>query len=81
MPKPKPNSSAWKDPKPVAGGEDKSFYVKKGDGVAFRLYKKNYDKEFKNLFGDCPAVVKKYGEKIRWSEFEEAVAAHAAECK
>ncbi len=65
----------------VAGGEDKSYYVKKGNEVAFKLYKKNYDKEFKDLLGDCPTVTKKYGDKTRWSDFEAAVAAHATECK
>lgn len=62
----------------VAGGEDKSYYVKTGSAPAIRLYKKNYEKEFKRLFGDCQAVMDKYGKKIRWSEIEAAVAAHAA---
>lgn len=64
----------------VAGGEDKSYFVKVGDEVSFKLYKKNYDKEFKHLFGDCPAVARKYGDKMRWIDFEAAVATHATEC-
>lgn len=37
-------------------GEDKSFYIKKGD-ESFLLKKKNYKKEFPILFGDCTAMI------------------------
>ena len=37
-------------------GEDKSFYIKKAD-KSFLLKKKNYDKEFLNLFGDCKEMM------------------------
>jgi hypothetical protein len=44
----------------VAGGNDKSYYVLiDGSKAAFRLYKKDYKKEFAGLWQKCPAVVKK----------------------
>jgi|WetSurMetagenome_2_1015567.scaffolds.fasta_scaffold190303_1 hypothetical protein len=51
----------------VAGGDDKSYYIKIGDDVAYRLEKKNYAEEFKGLWGKCDEVIKKYTE-IKWSE-------------
>lgn len=55
----------------VAGGAPKSYFVKKkGEKVAFELKKKDYDEVFKSLFGDCKEVMKKYGDKPRWLEFE-----------
>ncbi len=60
----------------LAGGEDKSYYISIDGGVAFRLYKKNYKEEFKKIFADCPAVIEKYGEDMKWSEFNEAVFDH-----
>jgi len=38
------------------GGEDKSYYIQKGD-QSFLLKKKNYKKEFANLFGDCKPMM------------------------
>lgn len=38
------------------GGKDKSFYIRKGD-ESFLLKKKNYEKEFQNLYGDCQAMI------------------------
>jgi len=64
----------------VAGGEDKSYFVKVGNEVAFKLYKKNYDKEFKRLFGNCAPIARQFGDKKRWIDFEAAVATHATEC-
>ncbi len=61
----------------LAGGDEKSYYISKDGQTAFRLYKKNYKEEFEKLFADCPAVLEKYGEKMKWSEFNEAVFDHA----
>lgn len=60
----------------VAGGDDKSYYIKTGDKPAYRLMKKNYDEEFKKLYKDCPAVYRKYKNDISWSKF----ALHLSEC-
>lgn len=61
------------------GGDEKSYYIKKKD-VAYKLKKKNYDEEFKNLFGDCKSMMKKYGKSPKWSEFEQHVYEYAKEC-
>lgn len=65
----------------LVGGLAKSYYVKKTDEkVAFRLKKKNYDEEFKSYFGDCKALMKKYGKDPRWSDFEKHVYEYSKEC-
>lgn len=57
----------------VAGGEDRSYYVKKtgDDNVAFKVFKGDYSDHFKTLWSDCEAVMKKYEKKIRWADFSE----------
>ncbi len=64
----------------VAGGDSKSYYVRAVDQEkAFLLKKKNYDKEFKNLYGTCKSFLKKY-KKMKWSKIEEHVYEHAKSC-
>ena len=65
----------------VAGGDDKSYYVKKGDGVAFKLEKKNFGDEFGKLFADCASVKKDYGINPKWRDLEEITFKHATECE
>jgi len=65
----------------VAGGDDKSYYVQKGKEPAFKLEKKNYNKEFKRLFGDYSSIMEKYGNKIKWSEIEAAMFEYNTECE
>ncbi len=65
----------------VAGGGDKSYFVKKhGEKVAFKVEKKNYDQEFKSLFGDCKEFMKKHGKDPRWSDFETHVFEYTQMC-
>ncbi|KAA1244492.1 hypothetical protein [Aquimarina sp. RZ0] len=64
-----------------AGGIAKSYYVKKGDEIAIRLKKKDYDQEFKLFFGDCPAIIEKYGSDIKWSQFALHVFEYNELCK
>jgi hypothetical protein len=55
----------------VAGGLDKSYYIKKSDDeLAIRLFKRDYNEMFVTLFGDCPEVMGAYGDNIKWSELE-----------
>jgi len=55
----------------VAGGLDKSYYIKKAaDKSAYRLLKKDYKEQFADIFGDCPELMEKYGDNIKWNEFE-----------
>lgn len=37
----------------VAGGDAKSYFIKLGEAPAYKLEKKNYDKEFAKLWGSC----------------------------
>ena len=64
----------------VAGGDAKSYFVKKGNGVAVKLEKKDYKKSFKELWGDCADMMSKYGDNPKWLD----LAKHAleyCECK
>jgi hypothetical protein len=53
----------------VAGGDAKSYYVKKGDEKAFRLKKKDYEEAFAKLFGDCESVLNSIEKGPRWVDF------------
>lgn len=65
----------------VAGGDEKSYYVKKGNETAFRLKKKDYDDELKGLFGDCKQLMRKYGKKPKWTDFAEHINYYSKDCK
>ncbi len=65
----------------VAGGGAKSYYFKKGDGIAFKMEKKNYDDEFANLYGDCPDLSKEFPKKEQgWSKVEKHVFFYSEKC-
>ncbi|MCB0704473.1 MAG: hypothetical protein KDC34_04150 [Saprospiraceae bacterium] len=65
----------------VVGGLDKSYYVKKaGDEVAFIVEKKSYDEQFKLIFSDCPELIAKYKEGLRWADFPTHVWEYAQLC-
>jgi len=58
----------------LAGGLDKSYYVKKeSDNAAYRLKKKEYKDQFEDLFGDSKEFMEKYSSDINWSDFEEHI--------
>lgn len=62
----------------VAGGLDKSYYVKKeGAKAAVRLKKKNYDEEFKGFYSSCREVSKL---DPKWSDFVSHVHTYATGC-
>jgi len=64
----------------VAGGNEKSYYVKNGDEVAYRIKKKEYSKQYKKLYNNCKAVSKKYP-KVKWDDFAKHIAEFTTECK
>ncbi|MFN8346672.1 MAG: hypothetical protein U0X91_16835 [Spirosomataceae bacterium] len=64
----------------MAGGDDKSYYVQVGDLPAKKLKKKDYDDEIKVMYSNCPVLVKKIGEKIRWTEFAQHVYEYTFDC-
>lgn len=62
-----------------AGGDAKSYYVKKnGAKTAVRLKKKDYKTEFAAYFGDCEGV--KTSKKTKWSDLAEHAYIYASEC-
>lgn len=66
----------------VAGGVDKSYFVKKGDDKAERVMKKNYKDFQDSLYGDCQKMknyVKKE-KKLSWSDFPEHIFTYAKDC-
>lgn len=60
----------------VAGGDDKSYYIKVGEVAAYKLKKKDYADAFPVLFKDCPEILTKYGKKPIWTDFD----THVYEC-
>ena len=64
----------------VAGGNAKSYYFKKGDNVAFRMFKKNYEEEINNLYGDCPDLKKEFNKKMGWVYVEKHIFFYDQNC-
>ena len=54
----------------LAGGDEKSYYVKKEDKPAYKLKKKDFKADFDALFKDCSDMKM---DKVKWSEFAEYV--------
>ncbi len=53
----------------VVGGNEKSYYVQvAGSKAAFRLYKKDYRKQFVPLWQKCPEMKSKYPD-MNWEDF------------
>lgn len=66
----------------LAGGEAKSYYIKKaGDKVARILKKKHYKSEFKMLFSDCPSLIEKYGANPKWADLEQHIYEYTTSCE
>lgn len=65
----------------VVGGLDKSYYLKKsGEDVAVRLKKKEYKKQFNEIFAECPDLIKKYGENPKWEDLEQLIYEYSVDC-
>lgn len=66
----------------LAGGLDKSYYIKKaGEDVARRIKKKEYKKDMDTLFGECSEVLTKYGASPAWVDFEKFIYDYSTMCK
>ncbi|MDW7695831.1 hypothetical protein R9C00_25165 [Flammeovirgaceae bacterium SG7u.111] len=58
----------------LAGGLDKSYYIKKAtEDVAQKITKKEYKKEMALLFAESPELLAKYNDDPKWSEFEKFI--------
>ncbi|MBR9920733.1 MAG: hypothetical protein GYB31_07815 [Bacteroidetes bacterium] len=65
----------------LAGGLDKSYYLRKtDDSVAFKVEKKTYDEQFKMIFSDCPDLIAKYGDDPKWEDFATHVWEYSEMC-
>lgn len=64
----------------VAGGEEKSYFVKKGEAPAYKMLKKDYNDSFKTLYKGCQKALKFGDKKVDWSDFASHVAAYN-QCK
>lgn len=67
-------------PMTVAGGDDKSYFVKTGNEPAYKLEKKDYRKRVKMVYKMCPNVLKELGDKPSWSDFEQHVYMTSQNC-
>ncbi|MCP3933042.1 MAG: hypothetical protein GY705_28560 [Bacteroidetes bacterium] len=65
----------------VAGGLEKSYYIKLGDETAYRVKKKDYDEEFKLIFSGCDAVLNDTENANKWNKFEHHVWVYGKKCK
>lgn len=66
-------------PVTLAGGDAKSYLVKVGEEVAFKLEKKNYEEEMTHLFKDCDKIKEMYPE-MKWTELNKHVFTYDTLC-
>jgi hypothetical protein len=62
----------------VTGGIDKSFYLKV-NGKTKRYFKKNYDDDFKTLFGSCNTLKEKFKD-VAWRDLPDHLFFFDQEC-
>jgi len=55
----------------LAGGIAKSYYLKKGDDVAYKMHKKNYEDRSEDIFGECGDYLKSIKKDLKWNKFGE----------
>ena len=65
----------------ITGGEDKSYLVVIREAKSIKVKKGNYKKDFAELYGDCPEMIKIAGsEKIKFKNFAGHVFAYDQLC-
>ena len=64
----------------AVGGLAKSYYIRIGDAVAYKIQKKDYRDQFKLIYKGCPEMVAKYKDRIKWSEFATHVRVYTEMC-
>jgi hypothetical protein len=57
----------------MAGGDDKSYYIKVGNSVAKKIKKKDYEKEYTTIYKSCPNIAKRDKKDIKWKSLAEDV--------
>ena len=65
----------------VAGGLEKSYWVKVGDDVCFKLKKKNYPEDLDKVFAKCGDFKSEVPAKPKWADFPELLLKYSKSCK
>jgi hypothetical protein len=66
----------------LAGGDARTYFVnKEGNDYAEKFGKPKYKENYATLFGGCAAFNEKFGEDIKWSDFQQHVYFFETECK
>src|SRR5690606_34593241 len=66
----------------LTGGAEKSYLFVMGDGKAIKVKKGSYRRNFDELYGECPEMLKVFaGEKIKWVDVAGHVFAHHQVCQ
>ena len=64
----------------LAGGDARSYYVKKeGETVATLLTKNDYKKEFKEFWADCEYLLNKYT-SVSWPDLAKHIIEYSEQC-
>lgn len=64
----------------LAGGIDKSYFIKTEGEVGYRLKKKDYKDSAQGIMGDCKPYWNKIKKDLSWSDFPEHLFNHASAC-
>lgn len=61
----------------VAGGDDLSYYIKKGDQPAEKIKRKEFKEHITTFFADCPALESRLKEKYDWTDLAKYIYEHS----
>lgn len=65
----------------VAGGLEKSYWVKAGDNDCFKIKKKNYPEDLDKVFTKCDSYKSEIPAKPKWDDFPELLLNYSKSCK
>jgi hypothetical protein len=61
----------------LAGGDDLSYYIKKGDAPAEKVRRKDFKEKIPTLFGDCPTLATKLQKDFSWADLPKYIYEHS----
>jgi len=65
----------------LTGGKEKSYLIVKNGQKSFKIKKGDYKKQFKDIYGDCPAILATFTGKIKLADLAGHVFAYDQICK
>ena len=79
-PRAKETTSVGFGKEPIEESIAKSYFIKTGESVVYKLRKKDYIEQFPIIFQDCASMLQKH-EKPNWLDLEEHIYEYSQQCE